>query len=119
MFLAVQTDTAVLLSLHQFPKSKETDSRRSGERRKKIPRKEKSETGRRKKKSQRIVGRNPTEEDPLSDRPFCATFISPLANVAGGGNVMQIGRSENEARLEVGSWQEKGRKISLPAKHVL
>jgi len=80
LFVAVEAIAAAFRSLHQFPKSEEPISGRSPPQRKKIPSEEDPERRRRKKNRQRMAGRKRTEEDPISHRPFWASFISPLAS---------------------------------------
>jgi hypothetical protein len=64
-----------------FHKAEEPVSERPTQRWKKILTEEDPARRRRKKNFQRMAGRKRMEEDPISNRPFWASFISPVANV--------------------------------------
>jgi hypothetical protein len=74
MFVAVSTLAARLRRLHQVPHGRGTSLRETDSSTEEHPARQRS-----KKKSQRMAGRKRTEENPIPNRPFWASFTSPLA----------------------------------------
>jgi hypothetical protein len=87
-FLAVQALASGLRRLHQFQNKKEPVSETGAKERKKIQPQE--EAGLRRRIFGESVEENPTEEDPVLNRPVCIHSISPVAVPARAPTLFEV-----------------------------